>query len=152
MDVTRGVCSHWANSRGVCSHWANSRGVCSHWANSRGVCSHWANSRGVCSHWANSRGICSHWANAECSRNRRSLNLLVSRRTFAIAAVCSVLKHDTKRVQSARLRRECALPAVPLILSGDVHSALGTGYLFPRELYEGNREGRLLYWGPRRMC
>jgi hypothetical protein len=25
-------------------------------------------------------------------------------------------------------------------------------YLSPRELYDGNLEGGLLYWGPRRIC
>jgi len=29
--------------------------------------------------------------------------------------------------------------------------ALGVGHLCPRELWEGNVEGGLLYWGPQRM-
>ena len=29
---------------------------------------------------------------------------------------------------------------------------LGLGHLSPRELYEGNLEGGIVYWGTRRLC
>ena len=79
-----------------------------------------------------SRGVSSHWANTERSRNRRNLNVLVSARTLAIIADCSIMKRITKRVQSGRLRLECAPPATPVILSGNVHSTLGMGHLSMR--------------------
>jgi hypothetical protein len=30
--------------------------------------------------------------------------------------------------------------------------ALGMGHFSPKELYEGNLEGKLLYWGPERYA
>jgi hypothetical protein len=41
---------------------------------------------------------------------------------------------------------------IPRTLKDKWRRALGVGHLYPRELYEGNLEEGLLYWGLQKIC